>query len=239
MNISDRAPKRQSSGKFDERGQIFILAIFASLMLIFCFFLIFNTGMFVLEKMKLQNAADSAAQSAALWQARGLNIEGHLNTAQEALTISYLAALAAVQPATAYKIQKTSEEISKLQETIDKNFPNMAIISAVSLSRKNKADFVFLNGNVNSKTTGLCIRKKNNIPLIINAFTIYELDIPDYWSPQERKGPFVSFTAVKKMQKNKLIFASSSARPKFKEETAAPEGKVRAGWRAVLISLRQ
>ncbi|MEO8308953.1 MAG: pilus assembly protein TadG-related protein [Pseudomonadota bacterium] len=45
------------------------------------FILVFNVGQTVNDKMKLVNAADAAAYSAALWEARSLNYQAYLNRA--------------------------------------------------------------------------------------------------------------------------------------------------------------
>lgn len=45
------------------------------------FVLLFNSGQVVNDKMRLTNAADAAAFSAALWQARSLNYQAYLNRA--------------------------------------------------------------------------------------------------------------------------------------------------------------
>jgi len=222
----------------DEKGQILIMAVFAAVMLMACFFLVFNAGMLTLEKIRLQNAVDAGAQTAALWQARGLNMEGHLNNAQEILCASYLAALVAMQPEVAVKIKNTSVEITRFQDEIDRTFPNVAQVSALLIARKNKADIIWQSKD---SICRLGIKKKNRIPLIKDAFTVYELDMPQYWSPQERKGPYVSFIGIKKTKfaKYGFISADSAAKPKFNDETVAPQGKVRAGWRAVLMPVRR
>lgn len=45
------------------------------------FLLVFNTGQLVNDKIRLVNAADASAYSAALWQARSLNYQAYLNRA--------------------------------------------------------------------------------------------------------------------------------------------------------------
>jgi hypothetical protein len=45
------------------------------------FVLVFNTGQLVNDKMRLTNAADAAAYSAAQWEARSLNFQAYLNRA--------------------------------------------------------------------------------------------------------------------------------------------------------------
>jgi hypothetical protein len=48
------------------------------------FILVFNVGQVVNDKIKLTNAADAAAYSAALWEARSLNFQAYLNRAMVA-----------------------------------------------------------------------------------------------------------------------------------------------------------
>ncbi len=48
------------------------------------FVLVFNVGQVVNDKIKLTNAADAAAYSAALWEARSLNFQAYLNRAMVA-----------------------------------------------------------------------------------------------------------------------------------------------------------
>src|SRR5688500_17411234 len=45
------------------------------------FVLLFNTGQVVNDKIRLTNATDAAAYSAAQWQARSLNYQAYLNRA--------------------------------------------------------------------------------------------------------------------------------------------------------------
>ena len=57
----------------DERGKIGLVAIVGVLAMLVLLGLVGNAGQAVVEKIEVQNAADAAAYSAALWQARGMN----------------------------------------------------------------------------------------------------------------------------------------------------------------------
>ncbi|OIN98085.1 hypothetical protein AUJ66_01575 [Candidatus Desantisbacteria bacterium CG1_02_38_46] len=233
----------------DENGQALLFTAIFLVIFVVCFLGVFNIGQLVTQKMKMQNAVDAAAQTAALWQARGLNLEGHLNAAQEALYWSYVGALAILQPEIAAKVWQTSSKITKIQEKIVQQFPYYAMASAFSIARKNGADFAYPVNKLNPKIAcTLGIKKTNKIPLIKNAFTIYALDVPKYWAPQEKKGPYVTFLAYKKTKgligielfqmKNSGMWTIASAKPKYKYEMVAPQGKVKAGWRAILMPVR-
>ncbi len=63
----------------DESGQVMLLTgIMAFLVVIMCLFAL-NTSQAIYNRVVAQNAVDSAADSAALWQARGCNFLQHLN----------------------------------------------------------------------------------------------------------------------------------------------------------------
>jgi len=229
--------------KMNENGQALIFTAMFLVIFAVCFLAVFDIGQLVARRMKMQNAVDAAAQTAALWQARGLNLEGHLNAIQGGLFLAYIPAL--IKPSVALKIQQTSSKISKIQEKIANQFPLYAAASALSIARKNGADFAYPVNSANLKNAcTLGVKKTNKIPIIKNAFTVYNLDIPKYWTPQERKGPYVTFLAYKKPEKSTGVIKSSStwtiasAKPKYKNEIAPPVGKVKAGWRAILMPVK-
>lgn len=67
--------RRSHSGQ----ASVLLVALIASL--IAAFALVFSTGQMVNDKMRLVNAADAAAYSAAQWEARSLNYQAYLNRA--------------------------------------------------------------------------------------------------------------------------------------------------------------
>ena len=74
--------------KKDEGGQIVVFTAIFGLILVMFVSLVYNVGVFVGEKMKVQDAADAAAYSQAVWEARTLNFYAYTNRAR----ISYLVA---------------------------------------------------------------------------------------------------------------------------------------------------
>lgn len=63
----------------DQGGQLLVMWLVFMLPLVVLCFGVFNVGVMVSEKMKVQNAADAAAYSAATWNARYLNQTAYLN----------------------------------------------------------------------------------------------------------------------------------------------------------------
>lgn len=57
----------------NERGQVMMFGLFVLLLMLFFIGLIFNTGVVIMQKLQMQNAADAAALSGAVVQARGLS----------------------------------------------------------------------------------------------------------------------------------------------------------------------
>jgi len=68
----------------DERGQILPFVALTLLALVMFWMTVLNVGKMVRDRIMVQNAADAAAQSAACYQARGLNLINLLN-----VTIGY------------------------------------------------------------------------------------------------------------------------------------------------------
>jgi hypothetical protein len=62
-------------------GQASVLLVALTASLLAAFAVVFSTGQLVNDKMRLVNAADAAAYSAAQWEARSLNFQAYLNRA--------------------------------------------------------------------------------------------------------------------------------------------------------------
>jgi Flp pilus assembly protein TadG len=62
-------------------GQALVVMLAFMAVLSGAFIMVFNVGQVVNDKIKLTNAADAAAYSAALWEARSLNYQAYLNRA--------------------------------------------------------------------------------------------------------------------------------------------------------------
>jgi len=230
-----------------QQGQVLVFTGLLLLVPVMFFLVTLNVGRMVAIRIKMQNAVDAAAQTAALWQARGLNLEGHLNMVQESLHYAYLGALATLQFEIAEQIHLSSSKITAAQEKIANTFPGIAMTSAFIVARKNGLDAVWPVNNKDYRIAcTLGVKKKNKNPLIRDAFTVYYLDRPKYWSPQERTGPFVTMLGYKGKErgfglniiglKNMPIFVIASARPKFKKEIKTE--KISSGWSAVLMPVR-
>jgi hypothetical protein len=67
--------------KKDEDGQILVFTALVGLILVMMVATIFNVGVVVGEKMKVQDAADASAYSQAIWEARILNFIAYTNRA--------------------------------------------------------------------------------------------------------------------------------------------------------------
>ncbi|MEO6187106.1 MAG: pilus assembly protein TadG-related protein [Steroidobacteraceae bacterium] len=65
-------------------GQALVVMLAFTACLLGAFLLVFNVGQVVNDKIKLTNAADAAAYSAAVWEARSLNFQAYLNRAMVA-----------------------------------------------------------------------------------------------------------------------------------------------------------
>jgi hypothetical protein len=64
-----------------QSGQALLVTLAFTASLTCAFLLVFNVGQLVNDKIKLTSAADAAAYSAALWEARALNYQAYLNRA--------------------------------------------------------------------------------------------------------------------------------------------------------------
>ncbi len=67
-----------------QHGQVLPMGLALVVLGLLGAFMLFNTGQLASEKMRLANAADAAAYSGALWQARALNYQAYANRAMVA-----------------------------------------------------------------------------------------------------------------------------------------------------------
>ncbi len=74
-----RAGARKRISKTGQEGQILLMYMIFLLPMTFMVFSVYNIGMLTTEKMKVQNAADNAAYSAAVWEARYMNLSAYVN----------------------------------------------------------------------------------------------------------------------------------------------------------------
>jgi hypothetical protein len=82
-------------------GQALVVMLAFMACLLGAFILVFNVGQVVNDKMKLTNAADAAAYSAALWEARSLNFQAYMNRAMVANEVA-IAQLVSLRSWSAY-----------------------------------------------------------------------------------------------------------------------------------------
>ena len=96
MNHSDRqCGPRRSLRPHGQGGQILLMYLIFLLPMTMVLLSVFNVGMTVSEKMKVQNAADNAAYSAATWEARYMNLSAYITRAMVA-NLDTVAALDAI-----------------------------------------------------------------------------------------------------------------------------------------------
>ena len=68
----------------DQAGQLLVMWLIFMLPMVVVCFSVYNVGVAVSEKMKVQTAADNAAYSAATWNARYMNLTAYVNRAMVA-----------------------------------------------------------------------------------------------------------------------------------------------------------
>ncbi|MDY6862164.1 MAG: Tad domain-containing protein [Thermodesulfobacteriota bacterium] len=71
-----------------EEGQILVVSVLVLLLLIVFIYAVFNVGQMVSERMRIQNIADAAAYSGAVWEAKLLNFTAFTNRALIANTVT-------------------------------------------------------------------------------------------------------------------------------------------------------
>ena len=79
--MTSRASAMRSRGPAGERGQVLALLLMLLAALIGSLLFVFNSGQIVAAKVRLVGAADAAAYSAALSEARALNFQAYMNRA--------------------------------------------------------------------------------------------------------------------------------------------------------------
>ena len=77
--VRTNGPRRRIGGA--QSGQVILLYLFFLLPMTMICLSVFNVGQIVAEKMKVQNAADNAAYSAAVWEARYMNLTAYTSRA--------------------------------------------------------------------------------------------------------------------------------------------------------------
>jgi hypothetical protein len=121
---------------------------------------VYNVGMTVSEKMKVQNAADNAAYSAAVWEARYLNLSAYINRAMVANldTVATLVAIWSTLDATdgflqlARRVLDAFFGIGEILEVVHEpvHIANNAMHQVVGGGKKNYRVAYILEGVVNN-----------------------------------------------------------------------------------------
>jgi hypothetical protein len=78
---SVRLGARKRISRSGQEGQILLMYMIFLLPMTFMVFSVYNVGMLTAEKMKVQTAADNAAYSAAVWEARYMNLSAYITRA--------------------------------------------------------------------------------------------------------------------------------------------------------------
>ena len=112
----------------NEKGQVLVLALLLIIPLLLFTVLVFGMGRMIDERIRLQNAIDSAALNAAIWQARGLNVITDLN-----YPIVIIAMAAFKEP----ELWPVVKGLQKAQDIVNKTFPGTAALSAYETFREN------------------------------------------------------------------------------------------------------
>lgn len=92
MTTLEKAFVPSRSSRKGESGQVIVFVCVVLIALSGFFLAVVNLGEFARRKMATETAADFAALSAATWQARGMNVQGMLNTTAAASLLAYLVA---------------------------------------------------------------------------------------------------------------------------------------------------
>lgn len=114
-----RHPRMRAHGhRGAQRGQALILAIIALLVLCIGVIVVFNTGQATSKKVQLVNAADAAAYSAAVQQARAYNLIAYMNRASVANEVA-VAQMASIYSYVNFYVSGTKELKDRLQDITD------------------------------------------------------------------------------------------------------------------------
>lgn len=174
----------------NSRGQVlvFVLLFIPILLIILAFTL--STGKMVYYRIKLQNATDAACYTAALWQARGLNVISDLNWALLASCGGELISLK-----WDFKI---SREIQKAQDAAAKSFPGASALAMYNNFKQNIEGSTCLPvpaGIKDMKMFSLGVKRRQ---------IFMEKDEPARWIDQKKRGPLIRLIGIR--AKDKIVF---------------------------------
>ena len=120
----------------DNSAQAAVFAALILLVLVMFVMLVVDVGQLVTWRIRMQNAADSAAMAGAVWQARGLNIIAALNIVWvPAFVIDLIVFWFSGNPSF-----HCTNLVQNVQDAMKYAIPVMAITQVVTYGRANKAD---------------------------------------------------------------------------------------------------
>ena len=159
------------------KGQTVLLLLVTLPLLVLIISYTLSNGKLIYRKIKLQNAADGAAYTGALWQARGLNIISDLNWA--------LVAAAAAEAASGQWDFQVSNGIKLAQDTVNQTFPGTSALAGYGNFKSN-----FSNGNaVKLGVDGMfSLKVKRAVLLGVESYMFKDLE--KGWVNQRLDGPF-------------------------------------------------
>ena len=160
-------------------GQAYVTFILLLPAVLLALALVIGGGQLVYQRIRLQNAADGAAYTAALWQARGINCIADLNWALLAAEGGEAAAL---------KWDFTvSRAISETQGAAMKAFPGVSALAMYDNFGKNNGAgkcLPLVAGLKDARMFSLRLRTKEKLLFV-------ERDLPAFWLKQEESGPVI------------------------------------------------
>ncbi|MEI7904823.1 MAG: Tad domain-containing protein [Candidatus Firestonebacteria bacterium] len=188
-----------------QRGQVLVLVALAIPAIILLIAFTLAVGKLVYSKIRLQNSADGAAYTAALWQARGLNVISDLNWA--------LLAAGGAETVSLRVDYKISKAIMKVQDGAKASFPGVAALAMYYNFKGNNGGGVCLpvvTGLQDAKMFSLRVKRyrlseKLDTGGIIPSFMVKEQE--RFWVEQKKTGPLI-----------RVICRNSAASPDFGEK---------------------
>lgn len=182
------------------KGQILIVVLFL-FAAIFAFLIVTSgIGYTVRERIAMQKAVDTATISAAVWQARGLNVIADLNWV-------LIAAIGSdVVKAFLFGGVNTAvyDSIIEAQVIASQTFPGaagLAFRQVFKENMKNASCYPLPTGIQDGKMFSLRVRRKELDLWILGKIKLWmEKDTPQFWENQKKTGPYMRLFAVKEKQ---------------------------------------
>jgi|GEM_PF-1622172 len=183
------------------KGQVLILGLILLTAILFCLALVLYMGKNISDRIRLQNAVDAATLTAAVWQARGLNVISDLN---------YALLIAAGGDIT--KLFSTGDVdfelvkgVQKMQDDVSMSMAGAAALAGQKVFKENDPDaqcYPFPASIKDGKMYSLRVKRYmlfGEVPLHMVK------DKPDFWENQAETGPLIRLVAVKDSQPIRLV----------------------------------